>query len=158
MIITLRRTQMTVVETQFIQHPENIPLRYSISDAPIEYQHRQYSMPCHSGLRFYSQRYIAPQQWLHLSIPLYDSHFEIDAQVCWCEPIKNAAGHIKNYSIGVSFTNHNTAFSARMAEQVCHIEAYRKIVKKQEGRELSSDQAASEWIAKHADQFPPMLN
>jgi hypothetical protein len=149
---------MTVVETQFIQHPKNIPLRYCISDTPVEYQHRHTPMSCHSGLRFHSHDYIEPQQWLHLSIPLNGDYFETDALVCWCKPIKSATGHIEHYVIGVSFGNHSAAFSARMAEQVCHIEAYKKTVEENEGRELSNDQAASEWIAKHADHFPPMIN
>jgi hypothetical protein len=41
-----------------------------------------------------------------------------------------------------------------MVEQVCHIETYRRTVAGTEGRELSAEQAALEWIAKFAASFP----
>jgi hypothetical protein len=41
-----------------------------------------------------------------------------------------------------------------MVEQVCHIEDYRRSVLRTERRELSLDEAAAEWIAKHAADFP----
>ena len=36
-----------------------------------------------------------------------------------------------------------------MVEQVSHIEHYRADIKAAEGRELTGEQAAREWIAKH---------
>jgi hypothetical protein len=41
-----------------------------------------------------------------------------------------------------------------MIEQICHIEHYRKEVKLAEGRELSSEEAADEWIKRYAGDFP----
>ena len=41
-----------------------------------------------------------------------------------------------------------------MVEQICHIEQYRREVLKKEGRRLSSEEAASEWIVKYASDFP----
>jgi hypothetical protein len=41
-----------------------------------------------------------------------------------------------------------------MIEQICHIEHYRKEVKLVEGRELSSEEAADEWITRYAGDFP----
>ena len=49
-----------------------------------------------------------------------------------------------------------TAFAVRMIEQVCHIEQYRQQVSKKEGRELSRDGAALEWITQHAALFPEL--
>ena len=45
-------------------------------------------------------------------------------------------------------------FRARMVEQVCHIEQYKHQVLKKEGRKLSGEEAALEWIQKYAPQFP----
>jgi hypothetical protein len=42
----------------------------------------------------------------------------------------------------------------RMCEQVCHIENYRNEVKAAEGRELTPEQAAVEWVSKFAARFP----
>ena len=41
-----------------------------------------------------------------------------------------------------------------MVEQVCPIEQYRHEMLKNEGRTLSSEEAALEWIQKYAPQFP----
>jgi hypothetical protein len=41
-----------------------------------------------------------------------------------------------------------------MVEQVCHIENYKKEIYRAEGRLLSSEQAAMEWIIRYASRFP----
>ncbi|MCZ7563309.1 MAG: hypothetical protein M5U08_05410 [Burkholderiales bacterium] len=41
-----------------------------------------------------------------------------------------------------------------MVEQVCHIEEYRRAVARDEGRTLSTEEAAAEWIAEYAARFP----
>ena len=43
-----------------------------------------------------------------------------------------------------------------MIEQICHIEHYRKEVARVEGRELSTQEAASEWISRYASDFPAL--
>ena len=42
----------------------------------------------------------------------------------------------------------------RAIKQVCHIEQYKKDIKEKEGRRLTSQKAAIEWIAKHGAEFP----
>ncbi len=42
----------------------------------------------------------------------------------------------------------------RMVEQVCHIERYRADVLEREGRALTGEQAAEEWIKRYAEDFP----
>jgi hypothetical protein len=41
-----------------------------------------------------------------------------------------------------------------MVDQLCHIEAYRKRVLAEQGRKLSSEAAAWEWVARYAAGFP----
>jgi hypothetical protein len=45
------------------------------------------------------------------------------------------------------------AFRARMQDQCCLIEQYRLRAMKDEGRDLSRDEAALEWIELHAERF-----
>jgi hypothetical protein len=45
-----------------------------------------------------------------------------------------------------------------MVEQLCHIEAYRRRVLQDEGRRLTDEEAAMEWIANYADRFPPPVD
>lgn len=48
------------------------------------------------------------------------------------------------------------AFAARMVEQICHIAHYRQSALTREGRALSEERAASEWIARFATGFPAL--
>ena len=56
--------------------------------------------------------------------------------------------------MGVKFTEEETAYAVRMVEQLCYIEHYRQNVLQSEGRELSGEEAALEWIEKFAGNFP----
>jgi hypothetical protein len=49
--------------------------------------------------------------------------------------------------------NGQDAFQARMEAQCEEIERYRLLVLREEGRELSLEQAALEWIEGYADTF-----
>lgn len=138
---------------QFIRHPSNIPLEYCVTNEPS----CNTDVVCNiseGGLSFHSTEYIPPNKWLHLYIPLHENYFETDAQVRWCEQAVSYSSNDKHYNVGVSFCSDDLAFSARMVEQVCHIEQYKQHIKEKEGRELNSDQAAAEWIEKYADVFP----
>jgi hypothetical protein len=61
---------------------------------------------------------------------------------------------LSGYELGVTFLDAEDAFRARMVEQLCHIEDYRRSVMRTQGRELSLDEAATEWIEKFAEDFP----
>ncbi|MBA1333327.1 pilus assembly protein PilZ, partial [Candidatus Endoriftia persephone str. Guaymas] len=39
-------------------------------------------------------------------------------------------------------------------EQVCQIEQYKQQILEQDGRKLSGEEAAMEWIENFADRFP----
>ncbi len=135
-------------ERKFIRHPSDIPLEYCFVDKPLCISDSINNVSI-GGLSFSATQAIAVDSWLHLHIPINDEHFEVDAQVRWCH--KRGDGL---YDIGVHFPDQLEAFSARMVEQVCHIEHYKKEVLEKEGRALSGDEAAAEWIEKFAPQFP----
>ena len=56
--------------------------------------------------------------------------------------------------MGVSFVDPDDAFRTRMVEQICHIEHYKKEILEKEGRELTGEEAALEWIKRYAGRFP----
>jgi hypothetical protein len=41
-----------------------------------------------------------------------------------------------------------------MLEQICHIELYKKELRKKKGRKVTGEEAAIEWITNYADKFP----
>jgi hypothetical protein len=68
--------------------------------------------------------------------------------VAWCRK----AG--RGFDVGVRFEPDCSAFVMRMAEQICYIEQYRRDVRLREGRQLTSDESAAEWITRFAARFP----
>jgi hypothetical protein len=100
------------------------------------------------GIAFCADRELVPGTIINLRIPLVNPPFETVARVVWCH------GRANGYEIGVEFAQPAQAYSARMCEQVCHIENYRKEIKATEGRELTPEEAAAEWVSKFASKFP----
>lgn len=80
-------------------------------------------------------------------IPVGDPGFQAEGTVAWCRADNG------RFRVGISFSDVALAFSARMVEQVCHIERYHKLQREQ-GREMSEETAALEWISKYAKSFP----
>lgn len=135
---------------EFIRHPSHIPIEYCLVDKPICASDCINNISL-GGLSFQTEYFIEPDSWIQLRIPIDGEHFELDARVRWCRP--RAEDH--HYDVGALFTDKAKAFSARMVEQVCHIHEYKNRVLEQEGRQLSEDEAATEWIEKFANEFPP---
>lgn len=102
----------------------------------------------HGGLSFYTDTLINIGSMITLKIPLVDAQFKVSARVSWCILCKH------NYNIGVEFLDINDAFKTRMVEQICYIEKYKKDVMDKEGRRLSTQEAAQEWIGIYAGKFP----
>ena len=100
------------------------------------------------GLSFVSKQPLKVDQIVRVSIPVLKQDNHLSGKVVWCEQSPNG------YEIGVEFEGSKDVFRLRMIEQICHIEHYRKEVKLAEGRKLSSEEAANEWITRYAGDFP----
>lgn len=133
---------------QFIRHPINIPIEAVPEDSPP--QHSTYGT--HSvgigGLAFLADREIKPGTKVQVKILHELLEFTTEARVVWCR------SHDANVDMGVEFLDSEDAFRARMIEQICHIENYRQKARQEKGRELSTQEAAEEWIAQFAENFP----
>ena len=102
------------------------------------------------GLAFMSQKPLEVLQRVRVCIPLLRQDNHLVGNVVWCEQ----SG--KNYEVGIEFEKSRDVFRLRMIEQICHIEQYRKEAESLEGRVLSTQEAAGEWISKYADDFPAL--
>lgn len=100
------------------------------------------------GLCFDTAVALDPGCAIRVTIPLLGEQYEADGLVAWCR----AAG--SRYEVGVRFLTPQDRFSVRMVEQLCYIEDYRQQVASDEGRELTSEEAAAEWIERFAEHFP----
>lgn len=87
---------------------------------------------------------------LLVRIPYLKPPFETRVEVVWC---LDKGGH---FDVGLRLLNPDEAFKVRMVEQICHIEHYRKEVLASEGRRLTPQEAATEWISKYSSTFPDL--
>jgi len=131
---------------RFIRHPSDIPLVYSLG-AQASFVDRLKDVS-KGGLCFIADTPLQAGSSIHLEIGLQNFPFAADGTIAWCRPEQDA------YSVGVAFRDNSTQFSVRMVEQICHIEHYRAETLSTEGRALSSDEAAQEWVEKYAATFP----
>lgn len=133
---------------QFIRHPIDVPVQIALGDAgPPSAYHAHDISP--GGLALRSGCAVPPGQRVDIRIACVQPPFQAHARVAWCRPHP-----LSGYELGVTFLDAEDAFRARMVEQLCHIEDYRRSVHRTQGRTLSLDEAAQEWIERHAGSFP----
>ena len=132
---------------EFIRHPIDIPIEVSLSQEPCPV-HPHLSNISEGGLAFVQEKAYQPGTMLKVRIPFADPAASVRAQVVWCQSRE------RDYEIGVRFLEPADAYLVRMVEQVCHIEQYKRDIERTEGRRLSGEEAANEWIAKYAGNFP----
>jgi hypothetical protein len=131
---------------KFIRHPSDIPIEVDLES--VVASRREYLQNISAGgLCFSSRVRLAPGTLIHVRIPLVRPTFECDGRVVWCEERET------HYDVGAQFVQ-SSEFRLRMVEQVCHIEHYKREVLVKDGRRLTSEEAAMEWIAKYAADFP----
>jgi hypothetical protein len=131
---------------RFIRHTADVPLEIRTLEG--ETRHTRGLDVGHGGLSFRSGEHVPIGSTIAVRIPDVDPPFEAGARVVWCRAEGDA------HRIGVAFLDASDAFRARMVEQVCEIDRYRDQMLAEEGRELSRDEAAAEWIGRHARRFP----
>jgi hypothetical protein len=132
---------------RFIRHTADVPIEVrAVPGAPGVVQ--QGMNVSEGGLAFVSDSCPSVDDVIELRIPDVDPPFEAHARVVWCRPEDG------KFLVGAQFLDASDAFKARMVEQVATIEKYRKDVLESEGRELSAQDAATEWITKYAGRFP----
>lgn len=132
----------------FIRHPVNIP----IEAIPIKNTSALSNGNAHSlgigGLAFSSDLRLKPGTIVQIKIRHALVEFVTEARVVWCQV------QYQSTDLGVEFLDREDAFTARMVEQICHIENYRQSISHAEGRNLTEQQAAEEWVSKFAANFP----
>jgi PilZ domain len=133
---------------EFIRHPADVPIQIQ-SARDRGFENRSTQNVSFGGLAFSSATAIEPETFITLRLPYLQPLFEVAAaRVAWC---RNEGSQ---YVIGVQFPDSEEAFRVRMVEQLLHIETYRREVAEREGRQLTMEEAAREWISRYAASFP----
>ena len=134
----------------FIRHPSDIPIEYQVGDRALGAGQEHLHDIGHGGLSFSSSRELTVGAPIIIRISHLRPAFEVEGRVAWCR--KEGGG----YAVGVSFLQAGDRFRVRMVEQICHIEHYKSAVLEAEGRLISGEQAACEWIDRYAGSFPEL--
>ncbi len=135
---------------QYIRHPSEMPIQYQLNNDRAKNKRRFQKLHDISsgGLSFHTDHKIEPGNILHIEIEVRPPPFSADGVVVWCQKENDG------YQVGLQFESSDVEFSLRMIEQLCYIEQYRNEIMQKEGRYLSSEKAAAEWISQFAANFP----
>jgi len=131
----------------FIRHPSDIPIDFQLEELVNEGGEFLRNVS-HGGLAFHSRRDVPPGTVIRVRIPLVKPVFQALGQVTWCRAQEDG------FEVGVQFLDQDDRFRARMVEQICHIEQYKQTVLREQGRVLTGEEAAAEWISRYARKFP----
>jgi len=130
----------------YIRHPDKVPILLKPHTC-AEQMCLSLNIPQYGGLILNNPAPIAVGSALDIHIMLRPV-FKIQAVVESCRHRESG------YELTLRFIDANSAFRVRMAEQMCHIELYRKAQFQDNGIQLTRAQAASEWIEKFGTDFP----
>ena len=132
---------------KFIRHPSDIPIQVLMEDV-VSDEKEYLTNISFGGLAFKSLVHLAEGTIVRVKIPLVNPVFETKGRVVWCKKAEDC------FDVGIEFLEQKDIFKARMVEQVCYIEHYKREISAVEGRELTAEEAAIEWIMKYAADFP----
>ena len=99
------------------------------------------------GLCFIASDRLDINESIQVRIPVLNQEHNLDGKVVWCN--KTAKG----YEVGLEFNDPDEVDRIKMIDQICQIESYRQDLEKSNGRKLSSEQAAREWVNRYAGDF-----
>jgi len=130
----------------FIRHPVEIPLAVDANRWEAMTTAQDLG---HGGIRFLAAGTVEPGTWLTLSFSSLEGAPQVHARVIWCRQVEG-----DGYEVGAAFPAEADRMRARMMEQIVAIERYRERVSEEEGRALAPEEAAREWVGRHAGKFP----
>ena len=134
---------------KYLRHPFGLPIRLAVPKDGEDSITASQDIS-QGGLCFLWKAPLSRGRAIHITIPVKEKRFELDARVTWSHRDSKMPGF---YRTGVQFTDPSSAFKAKLAEETLEILAYQKRVSRDLGHEVSVEEAAQEWIGKYAAGF-----
>ncbi len=125
----------------FIRYPAGLPVSVSLEEV-VASETLYLNNISRGGLSFNSMVELKSGTVIRLRIPPNGPVFEVLGKVAWCKKMS------LQYVIGVEFINADDKARTQIFEMVFRIDEYRRKTLEQEGRGLTHQQAALEWIEK----------
>jgi hypothetical protein len=94
------------------------------------------------GIACYSDEPVPTGDRVAVEMAIGEQHFQLQGRVVWCR-----GGTGGRYELGLRFEEEPADSRERLCHDLAEIERYRHEVLMLEGRQLSSDAAAQEWIS-----------
>jgi hypothetical protein len=99
------------------------------------------------GMSFIASDRLDVDESIHVRFPVLEQENSLEGKVVWCNKTQ------KGYEVGLEFIEAAQVERMKMIDQICQIEGFRQGLEQSEGRKLSSEQAAQEWIKRYAGEF-----
>jgi Tfp pilus assembly protein PilZ len=131
---------------KYTRHDSDLPIEVSLGDV-VASESLYLNNISEGGLSFTSMQELKPGTQVTMRLPLKRPVFEVHGKVMWCRKVG------VQYPVGVQFTDLDADARLLMVEMVCRINDYRLQVNSNEGRGLTAQQAALEWLEHHAADF-----
>ena len=128
------------------RHDSNIPIRIH-TESPLEDASTALINIGSGGLSCSLPLPVTIGNTVEIEITLTDPPATLAGTIRWCKKFHD------HFDIGIEFSQQGDPFLLRMVRQICAIEEYRHEQFRQNERELSSEEAAVEWIEKYAADF-----
>jgi hypothetical protein len=136
---------------KFFRHPSNVPVECRVQ-AHSDFQQHEMRDISHGGIAFISDRVYELGDVVELRYPSLTYPESVRGQIVWTAEL--SGGKDAQFINGLSFQDETDHYHGRIVEQICYIEDYRREQREKHGRELTSREAATEWIAANAADFP----
>jgi len=131
---------------EFIPHPSDCPIHVR----RLGFKGRRRVRPQAAsklGLTYSSKQFMPPGTFVNVQIPVRGETERFRGEIVLVR--ETSCG----FEIGIWLESDADAARARIVEQICHIESYWS-QEHRDGRPMSRQHAAQEWISKFAASFP----
>lgn len=135
---------MNTESRRHIRHTSDVPIEVRL-DALVQLQKEYLINISLGGVCFKSAVSVREGTVIAISIPLVHPRFQSRGRVVWCQ--RNA----DYFDVGVEFMMEDGDLRKMIVEKVCHIQNYKDEVYAREGRRITGEEAAVEWLSRAFD-------
>ncbi|CAM3692825.1 hypothetical protein CCOS865_01941 [Pseudomonas reidholzensis] len=130
----------------YLPHPDDIPVELSLRPFPSLFRRHLHTQGL-GGIACNHPRAYRRGMAIEVLIPSLGSDARYPGYVAWCRKLDDG------YRIGVTFTDAQALFGARMGEQVCQIRHYCLEHAQAELDPPTTEALAAQWVGLHAAEF-----
>lgn len=133
-----------------IRHVTGIPIQVKLDYASTDFNNSSEDTITNvslGGLAFIADDRLDINESIQVRFPILGNQTALCGKVIWCEKSKHG------YEIGLEFDDAEEVQRLKMIDQISEIEHYRQRKEAIEGRPMSSEQAAREWVKQYAGDF-----